>query len=639
MKRVLKIAGVVAALPLLVLIAVPFLIDANQFRPMLEAKLSAALGREVKVGNLKLALLSGGVTADELSIADDPAFSRTPFVEAKSFHVGVDLAALIFSRKLAVTSLTIDQPEITLLQSPAGDWNFSSLGARPAAAAGANPDTKPEDAPVVAAGAKPGVKSAGMPAAAAAAKPGAKSAGMPAAAAGANPGAKAAGMPTAAAGAKPGAKSAGMPAAAAGANPGAKAAGMPAAAAGANPDTKPGPSPAPAGAPENGSKLDLSVKLVKISNGEFTMGHTGSHLTPLVLQKVNAELRDFSTAGAFPFSLSMTVAGGGTIKLEGQAGPIDETDVALTPATLTLKVDGLDLAGSGLNQIAPAAAGLISFDGSGQTSGTRADIKGRLKIDRLKLSPKGTPAKRVLELDFGVTHDLKKRSGTVHQGDIHIGGAIAKLTGTYTPQGESMAVDMTLSGPAMQVQELTELLPALGVVLPMGSSLQGGTAAVKASIVGPVDKLVTTASLSLNNTKLTGFNLPDKMSSVEKLAGIKGGPDTEIQVFSGNVKVAPDGMTAEDIKLVLPAIGDLQGGGTVSPDNVLSFKMQASVHASGMAAMINNQPVPFTVEGTCAQPVFHPDVKAVVKEEVKGVEKNMGKAAGGLLKGLLGGKK
>jgi AsmA protein len=525
--------------------------------------LRAALGREVKVGNLKLALLSGGVTADDLSIADDPAFSGTPFVQATSFHVGVDLAALIFSRKLAVTSLAIDQPRIALLQSPAGEWNFSSLGTKP--------------------GGEPAATEAG---------------------------------------------------------PDAKPAGRPAAATEAGPGAKPAPRPAAvAEAPGNGSKLDLSVKLVRIADGEFTMGHAGSHLKPLVLQKVNAELRDFSPASAFPFSLSMTVAGGGTIKLEGKAGPIDETDVALTPATLTLKVDGLDLAGSGLNQIAPAAAGLISFDGSGQTSGTRADIKGRLKIDKLKLSPKGTPARRVLELDFGVTHDLKKRSGTVDQGDIHIGGAIARLTGTYTPQGESLAVAMTLSGPAMQVQELTEMLPALGVVLPMGSSLQGGTAAVKASIAGPVDKLVTTASLSLNNTRLAGFNVLDRMSSIEKLAGLKGGKDTEIQVFSGNVKVAPDGMTADSIKLVLPAIGDLEGSGTVSPDNVLNFKMQASLHVSGVAAAIDNRPVPFTVEGTCAQPVFHPDVKAVMKQEVKGLGGGVGKAAGGLFKGLAGGKK
>ena len=112
MKRLLRIAGIAIAAVLLVGIALSFLIDANRFRPMLESKLSAALGREVKVGNLKVTLLSGGVTADDLSIADDPAFSRTPFVQAKSLQVGVDLGALIFSRRVAVTRIAIDQPQI-----------------------------------------------------------------------------------------------------------------------------------------------------------------------------------------------------------------------------------------------------------------------------------------------------------------------------------------------------------------------------------------------------------------------------------------------------------------------------------------------------------------------------------------------
>jgi len=56
------------------------------------------------------------------------------------------------------------------------------------------------------------------------------------------------------------------------------------------------------------------------------------------------------------------------------------------------------------------------------------------------------------------------------------------------------------------------------------------------------------------------------------------------------------------------------------------------VQTSGLAAVVRNTPIPFTVEGTCAEPVFHPDIKAVAKEEVEGM-------AGGLLKGLLGGKK
>jgi AsmA protein len=129
------------------------------------------------------------------------------------------------------------------------------------------------------------------------------------------------------------------------------------------------------------------------------------------------------------------------------------------------------------------------------------------------------------------------------------------------------------------------------------------------------------------------------MASIEKLAGIKGGPDTEIQTLSANVRVAPDGTSAQDMRLLVPAIGDLSGAGTVSPEKDLDFKMSAIVHTSGLLAVARNTPIPFTVQGTCANPVFRPDLKAVAKEEVKSVEGGVEKAAGGLLKGLLGRKK
>ena len=129
MKRVIKIAAVLVGLLLVAALALPFLVDANQFRPMLETKLSAALGRQVSLGNLQLSIFSGSVTANDLSISDDPAFSKTPFLRAKSLSAGVEMMPLILSRKLNVTGVTIDQPEIDMIQSGAGAWNFSSIGA------------------------------------------------------------------------------------------------------------------------------------------------------------------------------------------------------------------------------------------------------------------------------------------------------------------------------------------------------------------------------------------------------------------------------------------------------------------------------------------------------------------------------
>ena len=47
MKSPIKIIGSVAAVLIVVVIAIPFLMDVNAFRPRIEAELSTALGRAV----------------------------------------------------------------------------------------------------------------------------------------------------------------------------------------------------------------------------------------------------------------------------------------------------------------------------------------------------------------------------------------------------------------------------------------------------------------------------------------------------------------------------------------------------------------------------------------------------------------
>jgi AsmA protein len=530
MNPILKWVGISFAILILIVISLPFLINVDQFRPTLQSDLSTALGRPVTLGNLHLKIFAGEVSADDLSVAEDPAFGKPAFLTAKSLHVGVELFPFLFSRKLIVTDLDIDQPEIALVQAPTGNWNFSSLGSKSTAA--------------------------------------------------------------------------------------------------------------PAGTPSSARlPLDLSVKLVKVSNGSVTMKRTVGHWKPLALEQVNIQLRDFSSSTAFPFSLAAQVRGGGNLNLDGKAGPLNPTDSAMTPVSVNLKVTHLDLAGSGMNDIAPHVTGLASFDGSGQSDGVIMHLQGKLNAEKLKLARNGSPATRPVGVDFAVQHDLRKHSGTVNQGDIHIGSAAAHLTGTYAEQGESMVLNLKLSGSGMPVQELEGLLPALGIVLPSGTSLRGGTATANLATEGPADRLVTTGSVALNNTRLVGFDLSKKMSAIEKLAGIKASPDTEIQVLSASLRSAPEGINAQNMKLVVPALGEVTGAGAISAANQLNFKMSAMVHTSGILAVVGNKPIPFTVEGTSSNPVFKPDVGAIAKEELKGVGGDVGKAAGGLLNGLLGGKK
>jgi AsmA protein len=157
------------------------------------------------------------------------------------------------------------------------------------------------------------------------------------------------------------------------------------------------------------------------------------------------------------------------------------------------------------------------------------------------------------------------------------------------------------------------------------------------SAEGATDRLVSSGSLSAENARLQGFDLGGKMSTIERLAGIKTGPNTEIQVLSADVKSSPAGTNIYNLKLIAPAVGELTGNGTISPRQDLDFKMHATLHTGGTVLTAlgakGDTGVPFSIQGTASNPVFKPDVKGMVSGELKraGTEK-----AKGLLRGILG---
>ncbi len=124
----ISILVAVVVLLLLAVLLVPLFVNANTFRSTLETQLSSALGRKVTLGNLSFSVFSGSLVADNISIADDPAFSAKPFLQAQSLHIGVEVVPLLFHRQLLVTSFVADSPSINLVHNAQGVWNFSNIG-------------------------------------------------------------------------------------------------------------------------------------------------------------------------------------------------------------------------------------------------------------------------------------------------------------------------------------------------------------------------------------------------------------------------------------------------------------------------------------------------------------------------------
>jgi len=479
------------------------------------------LGRQVKVGNLSLSLLTGSVGADDISIADDPAFSKTPFVQAKSLKVGVEMIPLILSKTLNVTNLTLNQPEISLVKSENSEkWNFSSLG-------GNN-------------------KSAPKPATEA---------------------------PSTSQNPKTGAAT-------------------------SSPNSEPAAS-TPSANP------NFSIAKLNVTDGRLTVSRAGTPDKPRVYDKVDITLSDFSFTSSFPFSVTARLPGDGTLKLDGKAGPIDASDAAKTPLEAKVSLQKMNLAESGFIDPAAGIAGIADFDGTVVSDGHEAKTTGTLRATNLQVVKKGSPAGKPVQVTYTVNYDLTKETGTIQRCEVAMGKAIAHLSGTYDAHGKVTSVNLKLIGQGMPVDDLEAMLPALGVVLPPRSQLKGGDLNTDMTIVGPVDRLVTTGSVKMQNATLANFNLGSKLAAISALSGKSNatGNDTTIQNFSSNVRVAPDGTRADNINLTVPSIGVVTGVGVVSPSNELAFKLNADV--AGMGA------VPFVVSGTTSDPKFMPDVKGI----------------------------
>jgi len=537
MSRTLRYILIAVGVLIVLLIVVPFFIPVNQFKPTIEEKASAALGRKVQLGNLSLSLLHGALSAQDLSVGDDPKFSPSPFLTAKSLSVGVEIMPLIFSKQLNVTDIVIDEPQVTLLKNAAGVWNYSSIGA--SSSAPATTEAKP----------------------AAATTPAASSA-----------------------------------------------------------------------------TPDISVKKLELKNGKIVVGSTTSQQRN-TYDHVNVKASDFSLNSKFPVTVSADLPGGGSLKLDGDVGPMDKSDSTMTPMNAKLHVASLNLASTGILDPSLGLGGIADVDTTVANDGGFAQTNGTVKLSKALFVQGGSPSGVPLNVDYSTKYDLRKNSGVLNPSTIKIGNATAHLNGTYAAQGETTAVDLKVNGDGMPAKDLEAFLPAIGVHLPTGASLTAGTLSTNLNVKGPTNKLVTDGTIGLYSAKLSGFDLGSKMSAVSALTGLKTSKDLDIEKLTTNVHMAPNGLRAENFIAVVPSVGNMTGAGTLDAKNNLDFKMAATLTGGAIGAMGSagagvgslvgalggskasgckgGTTIPFQIQGTASDPKFVPDVGGAAANMLK----------------------
>jgi AsmA protein len=557
-KRWTKILLALVGLFILVVASIPLFVNANTFRPTIERQLTTALGRSVKLGDLRLSVLSGSLVAKELSIADDPDFSATPFLMAKELRIGILLRPLIFSRQVNLQSFQIISPQITMIRGASGTWNFSSVGRPPA--------------------------------------PGAPSGVAP-------------------------------------------NAGPSTPASGATADAAPGNSKS--STPQLPS---LFVGRILIEDGRAVIASLPAHGDPSVYEHVNLAVHSFSFASQVPFELSADLPAGGTVHVAGHVGPVNRDDVATSPGDAQISVKSLDPVAAAFLDPNAGPSLLADIDVHAASDGQALTTSGTVHIEHLKLRKGAAAAPKPLDFTYNGTHRLKENTGQIEDASAKVGEAAIHVRGTYqvTALGvEDPLLELKLTGQSLPVDELQSLMTAAGVRLPNGAVLKGGTLAMNLAITGPVKSLVIAGPIALDNTRLVGFDLGSKVHGIAAMSGLKTGDTTHIEKLRANVHISNAGVVADKIESVIPAVGEVSGGGTVSPADQLDFKLVAKVSSAegigkvgaGLLTKLNGPSgasgktagVPLRVIGTPEKPVITADVNSIIEKKKKSIAAIFGK--------------
>ena len=629
-RLILMAIGALVALVLIVAVSLPLFLNADNFRSRIETTLTKSLGRKVTIGKLDLSVLSGGMVATNAVIADDPAFSQQPFVQADSVKISVELLPLILSKQLHIRGFSLVDPKVQLLRASNGTWNYSTLG-KTGSTSASDADTKETfpDLTVGSVAVENGRFTVGVQPATGGA------AGAPSRVYDqVNLTAKKFGFrnsfPFDISAHLPGDGTLSLSGNAGPINqqdasltPFAGqlelkhidplAAGFVDATDGVTglldsmvfdaswngqqlhvtkllvenphltiarsktPSAPAAPKAAASTNTEGTSMLqNLSVDDAEVKNASITLTAPGQS-TPAVYQQLNAQISKVTPTTSSPFTVSAVLPGGGALNANGQLGPWNQQNSAATPLNAQVTLKHVELATSGVLPADAGISGMADLQAQIQSNGQTLNAAGTSQIANIELAKNGQPSAKPVQVQFAVTQNQAALTGQVQKATFTVGKAVINANGTYQTAGASTALNLKVNGDNVPIDDLVAFLPSAGVHLPQGSQLHGGTLTTALTVSGTSASPVISGPVRLSNTQLAGFNLGAKLQTLSQLTGGKlgsaTGSGTNIRSLSMNIREQNGGIQTDNIALDVAGVGTATGAGSVSPAGALNYNV------------------------------------------------------------------
>lgn len=339
---------------------------------------------------------------------------------------------------------------------------------------------------------------------------------------------------------------------------------------------------------------NLTANRVSIQDGQITLGDLPAPGTPTtpsyVYQKVNAQITGFTPTGISPFTIGAELPGGGALSVKGKIGPLNPADTANTPLDAQVSVKSLALGQAGLLPPDAGIHGLADLDASVQSNGQTLTATGKGSVAKIQLAKDGQPSAKPLQIQFDLSKNEQAQTGEIKQATLSVGRAVMNIAGAFQTKAPTTILNLKVNGNAVPIDDIEAFLPSLGIHLPEGSRLQGGTLTTSLAVTGSTANPAIQGPVRIDNTRLAGFNLGSKLQTLSQLTGGRignsTGADTTIRSLSMNVAAAGGAIKTDNIALDVPSIGTATGAGTVSQSGALAYNMLLKL--TGLIAASSN---------------------------------------------------
>jgi hypothetical protein len=279
--------------------------------------------------------------------------------------------------------------------------------------------------------------------------------------------------------------------------------------------TKPSPTP---GTQQPSPGQQISLGSLTIDDGQLSFLDQQKSKTPTIYDHIDIKLENFTPDQPFRLDAAARMAGKGTqeLRLQGQGGPLQQQNPAITPfhGTVSLKQVGIADFAKFLNSPAlNGTDGVLGGETRIDSESGKLTAQGETTVQNAKVH--GMELGYPISAKYDLTDDLSADLLTLRNMILTLGSQPIQMSGTVNSKPTPAQLDMRVKASNVSLQEAAKLAAASGVALSQGTNVTG-VANIDITAKGRADKPALNGTINGNNIEMTGKDIaqPVQIQSV-----------------------------------------------------------------------------------------------------------------------------